>query len=65
MSKRYDFIPIYAERVLGVLLILIGAALTYNTYIDPSAAGLGANYFMSLGVFLILLGLLILTVKMK
>jgi len=65
MSKRYDFIPIYAERVLGVLLILIGAALTYNTYIDPSAAGLGANYFMSLGVFLILLGLLILAVKIK
>jgi len=65
MSKRYDFIPIYAERVLGVLLILIGAALTYNTYIDPSAAGLGANYFMSLGVFLIFLGLLILAVKIK
>ncbi|MCD6088181.1 hypothetical protein J7K07_00460 [Candidatus Bathyarchaeota archaeon] len=65
MSKRYDFIPIYAERVLGVLLILIGAALTYNTYIDPSVAGLGANYFMSLGVFLIFLGLLILAVKIK
>ena len=65
MSKRYDFIPIYAERVLGVLLILIGAALTYNTYIDPSAAGLGASYFVSLGVFLIFLGLLLLVVKIR
>lgn len=65
MSKRYDFILIYAERVLGALLILIGAALAYNTYVDPSAAGLGANYFMSLGVFLIFLGLLVLVVKIR
>jgi len=65
MSKRYDFILIYAERVLGALLMLIGVALAYNTYVDPSAVGLGANYFISLGVFLIFLGLLILVVKIR
>lgn len=65
MSKRYDFIFIYAGRVLGMLLMLIGIALTYNTYVDPSAARLGAYYFMSLGIFLILLGLLTLVVKIE
>jgi len=65
MSKEYDFILVYAERILGIIIALIGAALVYNTYNNPSAAGWGAGYFTVIGIFLLFLGLLMLIVKIK
>lgn len=65
MSEKYDFILTYTERIIGILIALIGIALTYNTYTNQSAAGWGADYFMAIGIFLIFLGLLMLIVKIK
>ncbi len=65
MSKEYDFILVYAERIIGIILTLIGVALTYNTYTNQSAAGWAAGYFTAIGIFLILLGLALLIVKEK
>jgi len=65
MSERYDFILVYAEKIIGIILALIGIALTYNTYNNQSAAGWAAGYFTAIGVFLILLGLLMMIVKTK
>jgi len=65
MSEKYDFILVYAEKIIGIILALIGGALTYNTYTNQSAAGWGAGYFTAIGVFLVFLGLLMLIVKTK
>ena len=65
MSREYRFILIYAERFIGLLLMLIGIALAYNTYTNWTAAGWGAEYFMAIGVALTLLGILMLIVKLK
>ena len=65
MSEKYDFIFTYAERVLGIIIALIGGALAYNTYTNRSAAGWAAGYFEAIGIFLVLLGLLMLIAKTK
>ncbi|MCD6325632.1 hypothetical protein CW704_00425 [Candidatus Bathyarchaeota archaeon] len=65
MSEKYEFILTYAERIIGILIALIGVSLTYNTYYNQSAAGWGAEYFIAIGVFLTFLGLLMLIVKLK
>jgi len=65
MSERYDFILVYAEKIIGIILALIGVALTYNTYSNQSAAGWAAGYFIPIGVFLIFLGLAMLLVKTR
>jgi len=65
MSEKYEFILTYAEKIIGLLLALIGIALTYNTYTNQTAAGWGSSYFITIGIFLILLGSLMLIVKTK
>jgi len=65
MSEKYDFIPIYAERILGIIIALIGAALTYNTYNSQQAAGWAYGYFVAIGIFLIIVGLTMLIVKTR
>jgi len=65
MSEKYDYILVYAERVLGIIIALIGAALTYNTYNNPQAAGWAYGYFTAIGIFLIFLGLTMLIAKTK
>ena len=65
MSREYRFILIYAERFIGLLLMLIGIVLAYNTYTNWAAAGWGAEYFMAIGVALTLFGILMLIVKLK
>jgi len=65
MSEKYDFILVYAERIIGIIIALIGVALTYNTYSNPSAAGWAYGYFAAIGVFLTLLGLTMTFVKTR
>jgi len=65
MSEKYDFILVYAERIIGIIMALIGVALTYNTYTNQSAAGWATGYFTAIGIFLILLGLTMLLVKTR
>jgi len=65
MSERYKFILTYAEKVIGILLALIGIALTYNTYTNQTAVRWGFGYFIALGIFLILIGSIMLIIKAK
>jgi xanthine/uracil/vitamin C permease (AzgA family) len=65
MSERYDFILVYVERFIGVILTLIGIALTYNTYTNQSAAGWAYGYFTAIGVILTILGLAMTLVKTR
>ncbi|RLI38915.1 hypothetical protein DRO64_11300 [Candidatus Bathyarchaeota archaeon] len=65
MSREYRFILTYAERFIGLLFMLIGIILTYNTYSNWTAAGWGAEYFMAIGVALTIVGILMLIVKLK
>jgi len=65
MSERYDFLLVYAERFIGVIMTLIGVALVYNTYTNRSAAGLAYGYFLVMGVILTILGLVIVLVKTR
>jgi len=65
MSREYRFILTYAERFIGLLFMLIGIILAYNTYSNCAAAGWGAEYFMAIGVALTIVGILMLIVKLK
>jgi len=65
MSEKYDFILVYIEKILGIIIALIGAALTYNTYNNPQAAGWAYGYFIAIGIFLVFSGLLMTIAKTK
>ena len=65
MSEKYDFILVYIEKILGIIIALIGAALVYNTYTNQSIAGWGAGYFIAIGVLLFFSGLLLVITKTK
>ncbi|HIE15145.1 TPA: hypothetical protein EYP70_07725 [Candidatus Bathyarchaeota archaeon] len=53
------------EKIVGILIMLIGSILTYQTYINQEAAGLAAWFFMVLGVSIFISGLILLIAKTK
>ncbi len=54
-----------AEKIFGIIIIIIGTIITHNTYNNMSAAGLGANFFIAIGIALIILGLILTTARTK
>ena len=63
MSKKTAFSPAFAEKILGVILALIGVALIYYTYMNPAAAGMATSYFIAAGICLTILGIVMLIAK--
>jgi len=54
-----------AEKIIGVIIIIIGILMTYNTYGNIDAAGLGGGVFLATGIVLVILGVLLVTTKTK
>jgi len=56
---------VVAEKIFGVIIIIIGILMTYNTYNEMKAAGLGATVFLVTAIALIILGLIVTTARPK
>ncbi len=54
MSSRNLFT--FAEKIVGLVLALVGAALTYYTFVNREAAGMSANFFIGAGIILAIVG---------
>jgi sulfite exporter TauE/SafE len=65
MSKGKVFGLAFAEKIIGIILALIGVALAYYTTINPNAAGMGTNYFIVAGILLVIIGLTLTIVETK
>ena len=65
MSNRKTFGVAFAEKIIGIILVVVGAALTYYTYVSTEAAGMSANFFSAAGVILIILGALLVIVETR
>ncbi|MCS7120656.1 MAG: hypothetical protein RMJ07_00405 [Nitrososphaerota archaeon] len=65
MSIERTVILTIIEKIIGLALMIIGASLAYNTYINQSAAGNVAPIFIALGLILATAGFAILIYKAK
>ncbi|MBS7657280.1 hypothetical protein KEJ33_05090 [Candidatus Bathyarchaeota archaeon] len=54
---------VFAEKVLGILLLSIGIILTYETYTYPTIAGMVGPLFIIIGVILIAFGVILIITK--
>lgn len=69
MSKQTPISLTIAEKLLGLVTIIIGAILVYSTYINPpESGGQVANYsfvFLIAGVALVAFGIFLILVKVE
>ncbi len=63
MSGRVALIFTAIEKIIGLVMIAIGAALTYYTYTSLSAAGASAVFFIGSGLILIVVGIFLVIAK--
>ena len=62
-SAMPKFGVVFAEKILGILLLSIGIVLTYETYTYPSNAGMAGPVFIIIGVILVAFGAMMLLAK--
>ncbi len=55
----------FAEKVFGLVLVLIGVLTSYTTLTNREAAGLGADLFTALGIIVTFIGLTLIFIKGK
>jgi hypothetical protein len=64
MSKtRPTFGVAFAEKILGIVLLAIGIILTYETYNNPTVAGVPGPAFIIIGVILVAFGIVMILAK--
>jgi hypothetical protein len=64
MSKtRPTFGVMLAEKILGVALLAVGIILTYETYSNPTVAGLPEPIFLIIGVIIVAFGIVMILAK--
>lgn len=56
---------VFLEKILGIIIAVMGALLTYYTYNSPSIPAIASFFFMVAGVILIVVGLLLLIAKTR
>jgi len=54
-----------AEKIMGIIIMLVGILLSYYTYTNIDAARLGANFFLATGIALTILGLILVIARAK
>jgi hypothetical protein len=54
---------VFAEKVLGILLLAIGLVLTYETYGNQSVAGNLGSVFLLVGVVMAAFGVILILAK--
>jgi hypothetical protein len=64
MSKTKPTIGVsFAEKLIGITLLIIGALLAYNSQTYPTAARLAAPYGLAAGIIIAIAGVIVLIVK--
>jgi len=63
MSRRVALILTVAEKIIGLIMVLMGVALTYYTYTNLSAAGISTFFFIGSGLILVVVGLILIIAK--
>ena len=64
MSKSVPkFGVVFAEKVLGILLLAIGLLQSYDTYGNQGAAGTLGSVFLLLGVVMAAFGIILILAK--
>ncbi|MEM2914874.1 MAG: hypothetical protein QXH91_05690, partial [Candidatus Bathyarchaeia archaeon] len=61
MSRETPLSLVFAERIFGIILIIIGLILAYNTFTSLNVAGLSAGFSIISGISLIIIGFILLT----
>jgi len=54
---------VFAEKILGILLLSVGIVLTYETYTYSSSVGILGSIFIIIGVILVALGIVMILAK--
>ncbi|MEM1550466.1 MAG: hypothetical protein QXR13_00860 [Candidatus Bathyarchaeia archaeon] len=63
-AERGPILLIFMERIIGFVLLIIGATLLYNTYINWATLGEITSYFFTIvSALLLLTGLIMLISK--
>ncbi|MCW4021026.1 MAG: hypothetical protein NWF14_07370 [Candidatus Bathyarchaeota archaeon] len=65
MSKRTAFGFASVVKIIGIVIALIGALLSYYTYMNLDASGMAAGYYFAAGVILAVTGVLLLITKTR
>ncbi|MEM2111117.1 MAG: hypothetical protein QXX08_04480 [Candidatus Bathyarchaeia archaeon] len=65
MSRETPLSLVFAERIFGIILIIIGLILTYNTFTSLDVAGLCAGFSIISGISLIIIGFILLTAQTR
>ena len=65
MSEKKALGLIATEKILGLIILIIGAILTYYTQTSPEAAKLLTGFFTFTGITLIILGTIMIIAKTK
>jgi len=63
MSEETAFGLVFIEKLTGIIIAIIGAALTYYTYTTPNAVGMALGFFIAAGLVLITLGIILTLTK--
>jgi hypothetical protein len=63
MSEEGGFVITLLEKVSGLIIIIIGALVTYYTFTSTSEFGGFTAFFGGLSIFLLALGVFILIAK--
>lgn len=63
MSEGMPFGLTFAEKILGIIIALIGLILAYYSLNSPDVSGIARGFFIAGGIILIMLGLLLLIAK--
>jgi hypothetical protein len=54
---------VFAEKILGIVLLAVGIILTYETYTNPTDAGMAGPIFVIIGVILVAFGIAMILAK--
>jgi len=65
MSKEKLYGLAVAQKIFGIIVMIIGISMSYYTYNNVEAAGLGANFFIATGIALTTLGVVLIIVRTK
>lgn len=63
MSKEAPIGLTIMEKLLGLLIILVGFIMFYITYTNVASIGSAPTFFLALGIALIVLGVFVLIAK--
>jgi len=63
MSDRLTFGIAFLEKILGIIIAVIGALLAYFTYQSPDVPAMASFFFLGAGLVLLAVGAILVVAK--